>query len=647
MKSPKLPKLIALSGPAAGSVFELEADVTTVGREPDNDIVLEAQYVSRHHCQFEKVDDGFRVVDKGSHNGTAINDIPVTERTLSSGDRISLGGASFLFTDPSTEPVEPALELEDTPLPTGATVQLKARDALYLEPERLQTAALESQETQKALSAMLEMIGLGALSASDDHAREALADKILNQFVAIVPADRSAVLMGDSTDSLDVLTMRPTPFAVSRTVLTKVLAEKTALVSNDVATDAESAKSLLASKVRSLACFPLVITDGDGDDSGKIFGAIYLDTQDPKTSFPDDQIELLMGLASVAATTLEKARQLGRLRDENRRRSEEFDLVHEMVGESPLLMKAQKILARAAPTDSTVLIEGESGTGKELAARAIHFTSARRDGPLVKVDCTGLNANLLASELFGHEKGAFTGAIQQKKGKLELADGGTVFLDEIGELPLPLQSQLLRVLQDREFERVGGTRPIAVDIRLVAATNKNLEEEVTQGRFRQDLFYRLNVVKLSLPPLRERPGDVELLIQYFVPEFVKRVKRPVSGVSQEALAILKRHDWPGNIRELSNTIERAVVLGSTELIIPEDLPEMLVEARLSIGASGTSGDGPTSYHDAVAEKKKELILDAVSRADGSITEAGKLLGLHPNYLHRLISNLDLRDRIKS
>ena len=645
----KSPKLIALSGPAAGSVFELEADVTTVGREPDNDIVLEAQYVSRHHCQFEKIDDGFRVVDKGSHNGTAVNDVPVTERTLSAGDRISLGGASFLFTDPSAEPAEPALELEDTPLPTGATVQLKARDAVYLEPERLQTAALESQETQKALSAMLEMIGLGVLSASDKNVGEALPDKILNQFVAIVPADRSAVLMGDSPESLEVLTMRPTPFAVSRTVLGKVLVEKTALVSNDVATDSGSGKSLLASKVRALACFPLLIHGGhdghDGHDGdNRVIGAIYLDTQDPKTSFPDDQIELLMGLASVAATTLEKARQLGRLRDENRRRSEEFDLVHEMVGESPLLMKAQKILARAAPTESTVLIEGESGTGKELAARAIHFNSERRDGPLVKVDCTGLNENLLASELFGHEKGAFTGAIQQKKGKLEVADGGTVFLDEIGELPLPLQSHLLRVLQDREFERIGGTRPIAVDIRLVAATNKNLEEEVKQGKFREDLFYRLNVVKLSLPPLRERAGDVELLTQYFVPEFRKRVKRPVSGISQEALAILKRHDWPGNIRELANTIERAVVLGSTELIIPEDLPEMLIEARRPSRASGAA---PTSYHDAVAAKKKELILDAVSRAEGSITEAGKLLGLHPNYLHRLISNLDLRDRIKT
>ena len=276
----KSPKLIALSGPTAGDVFELDADVTTVGREPDNDIVLEAQYVSRLHCQFERLGDGFRVVDKGSHNGTAVNDVPVTERTLVPGDRISLGGASFLFTDPSAEPITPELELEDAPL-TGNTVQLVARDAVYLEPQRLQSAAL---------SAILEMVSL--LRSADE---EALPDKILNQFVAVVKADRSAILMGDSPESLDVLTMRPTPFAVSRTALTKVLVDKTALVSNDVATDSESGKSLLASKVRALASFPLVVED-------RVIGAIYLDTQDPKISFPDDQIELLMGLASVAAT---------------------------------------------------------------------------------------------------------------------------------------------------------------------------------------------------------------------------------------------------------------------------------------------------------------------------------------------------------
>ena len=201
----------------------------------------------------------------------------------------------------------------------------------------------------------------------------------------------------------------------------------------------------------------------------------------------------------------------------------------------------------------------------------------------------------------------------------------------------------MRVLQDREFERVGGTRPIPVDIRLVAATNRDLAEETKNGNFREDLFYRLNVVKVLLPPLRERPGDVELLARYFVTEFGKKVKRKVVGLSPEALEALKRYDWPGNIRELANTIERAVVLGSTELILPEDLPEMLVE-RIKRGASSSSA---ASYHEAVAEKKKELILDAISRASGSITEAAKILGLHPNYLHRLIRNLDLRDELKN
>ncbi|TDI40773.1 MAG: FHA domain-containing protein [Acidobacteria bacterium] len=629
MKSKDHPKLIALTGPTAGDVVDLEADATSVGREPGNDIVIEAQYVSRHHCRFEKTEDGFRVVDLDSHNGTSVNGVPVKQRALAPGDRISLGGASFLFTDPSEPPAAAELELEDVPLPTGATVQLRTKDAVYLKPERLSDARLKDAETRKALGATLELIGL--LGSTKD---DALPDKILNQFVKLVPAERSAILMGNDPENLDVMTMRPTPFAVSRTVLGKVLGERTAILSNEVAKDGEAGKSLIASKVRSLAVFPLAIEE-------RVIGALYLDSREPGTTFPEDAMELLMGLAGVASAALEKARQLGSLRAENRRLQQEFDLDHDMVGESPKLKAVQKIIARVAPTDTTVLIEGESGTGKELAARAIHFNSDRRDRILVKVDCTGLTENLLASELFGHEKGAFTGAIQQKKGKLEIANGGTVFLDEIGELPLALQSQLLRAVQDREFERVGGTRPLSVDIRLVAATNRELAEEVKNGNFREDLYYRLNVVKLKLPPLRERPGDIELLTQYFVAEFSKKVKRPVAGLSESALSILKRHDWPGNIRELSNTIERAIVLGATELILPEDLPEMLVESKRD------GGPAPTTFHEAVAQAKKKLILDAVGDASGSITEAGKFLGLHPNYLHRLISNLGLRDQIKS
>jgi Nif-specific regulatory protein len=615
-------RLVALSGPRAGETFPLVKDRTALGRDSGNDVVVDAEWISRKHCEIRKSNQGFTLVDVGSHNGTAVNDVPIKERLLKGGDRVMLPGASFLFVDSEAEP-QPAVELLDLPLPDRRTVRLRAEDSLYLNPRRLPDDALST-----TLS-FLQLLQGGV---------ETLPDRILDHLFELVPAERGAILLGSFPDELEPIAARAEArgqkarFPVSRTVLEKVFGERTAFLSNHAEEEIGS-KSLLAAKVTSLVALPL-LTDGH------VIGAIYLDRRSRGAEFPEAKLELLMGLASAAATALDRARQLGRLRAANQRLQEELVLVHEMVGESPRLKEAQKILARAAPTDATVLIEGESGTGKELAARAIHYNSRRRDHPLVKVDCTGLNENLLASELFGHERGAFTGAIQQKKGKLEVADGGTVFLDEVGELPLSLQAHLLRVLQDREFERVGGTRPISVDIRLVAATNRDLAREVKEGKFREDLFYRLNVVRLSLPPLRERPGDVELLAQFYASEHAKRVKRHVAGISPEALAILKRHDWPGNVRELANTLERAVVLGTTELILPEDLPESMVEQR------SPSGPEPSSYHEAVAARKRDLIQDAIRRAAGSITDAAKLLGLHPNYLHRLIRNLGLRDRLK-
>ncbi len=615
-------KLIAMEGPRAGDTFSLDRELTTVGREPDNDIVIDAQWVSRRHCEIRRIGDGFVVADRGSHNGTLVNGVPVKERVLRAGDRVALGGASFLFLDRDSDP-SPDLELHDAPFPRRDTVELGSEEALYLHPERIESPPLST------VLSFIQTVG--------GTADESLAENVLDRFFEVVPAERGAIVVGSSPEELEPLATRGGRgprgrFPLSRTVLAKVFAERTSVLSNHVGSEL-SAKSLAASKVTNLLCLPLVT-------EGRLVGALYLDRSTPGTEFAPSQLELLMGLASIAAGGIERSRQLGRLRALNRRVQEELHLVHEMVGESPKLKEAQKILARAAPTHSTVLIEGESGTGKELAARAIHFNSPRRDAPLVKVDCTGLNENLLASELFGHERGAFTGAIQQKKGKLEIAHGGTVFLDEIGELPLALQAHLLRVLQDREFERVGGTRPIAVDIRLVAATNRDLAQEVKKGSFREDLFYRLNVVRLSLPPLRERPEDIELLAQYYASEHGKRVKRRIAGVSPAALAILKRYDWPGNIRELANVIERAVVLGTTELILPEDLPESMLESRSAPGAAAGS------YHEAVAEKKKELILEAVSRAGGSITEAARILDLHPNYLHRLIRNLGLREDLR-
>jgi transcriptional regulator with PAS, ATPase and Fis domain len=298
-------------------------------------------------------------------------------------------------------------------------------------------------------------------------------------------------------------------------------------------------------------------------------------------------------------------------------------------------------VSKVATADSTVLIRGESGTGKELVARAIHRTSKRANRPFVAINCAALTESLLESELFGHERGAFTGAIAQKKGKIEIADTGTLFLDEIGELALTLQAKLLRVLQEREFERVGGTHPIKVNIRLIAATNRNVEEAMKEGSFRKDLYFRLNVVSVTMPALRERREDVPLLATYFVQKYSRQANRPVSGISPEAHILLKHYDWPGNVRELENALERAVVLGSSDHIRPEDLPEALVERN------EPSEEGILRYHDAVNSVKRQLIIKAVEQAGGNFTEAAKLLDLHPNYLHRLVRNMDLRKDLRS
>ncbi len=352
-----------------------------------------------------------------------------------------------------------------------------------------------------------------------------------------------------------------------------------------------------------------------------------------------DCLFLFLVYESETPPALRFERELGRLERENLRAQAELSVEHNMVGSSSAMRAVYQFIAKVAPADSTVLVHGESGTGKELVARAIHRNSRRTGKPFLAINCAALTETLLESELFGHEKGAFTGAVAQKRGKLEAADGGTVFLDEIGELAPSLQAKLLRVLQEHEFERVGGTRPIRVEIRVIAATNKDLAEAVRNGAFRQDLYYRLNVVSLTMPPLRDRKEDIPMLATYFAAGYAKRNGRRVLGLSPEAQSLLINYDWPGNVRELENAIERAIVLGSCELILPEDLPD-------TVRGPGASPSQKTSYHEAVSAAKRQAVLKAVEQAGGNYTEAAKLLGIHPNNLHRLIRNLDLRNALR-
>jgi Nif-specific regulatory protein len=457
-----------------------------------------------------------------------------------------------------------------------------------------------------------------------------------------VPAGRGAILLAEREShefNSTFARMRHAGQAqlvkVSRTVARQVLEQGIAMLGSDVRGSSElrEVESLAASQVRSLLCVPLTVFQ-------RVIGCIYLDSDSVNNRMNEEHLQLVTAIAGISAVALENARRLHWLEVENERLTVEVSQERSLVGEGARMKEVYQFLKRVAPTDSTVLIEGESGTGKELAARALHRNSPRAGKPFVAINCSAIPETLLESDLFGHERGAFTGAASLKRGRLEVADGGVVFLDEIGELALSLQVKLLRVLQEREFERVGGTHSIKVDIRLIAATNSNLEQAMREGRFRQDLYYRLAVLKITMPTLRDRKDDIPMLVRHFVQKHAKRCKVKPRPVSREALACLVNYDWPGNVRELENAIERALVLGTSDMILPEDLPETLLERTPPPEMI------EAKYHAAIKELKKQLILDAVEQTQGSYADAARILGVHPNYLHRLIRNLELKEILK-
>jgi transcriptional regulator with PAS, ATPase and Fis domain len=299
---------------------------------------------------------------------------------------------------------------------------------------------------------------------------------------------------------------------------------------------------------------------------------------------------------------------------------------------------------KVADTDSTVLIYGESGTGKELIARALHYNSYRQDKPLVPINCGAIPEDLLESELFGHEKGAFTGATAQRLGRFELANGGTIFLDEIGEMRPSLQVKILRVLQEREFERIGGTRTIKVDVRILAATNKNLEDLVARQQFRDDLFWRLNVIPITLPPLRERLSDIPLLVAHFIARFNAEKKQHLTGISPEALQMLQSYHWPGNVRELENTVERIAILKGSGMIMPEDLPEKIARPSLSRSVPGVNIPDDGIDFDAMVETfEKQLLMQALVKAGGVKSKAANLLHMNRTTLVEKVKKLRLEN----
>jgi transcriptional regulator with GAF, ATPase, and Fis domain len=637
-----LPRLVVLSGPLAGQTLPLGPEGLSIGRHAGCGLQVRDLSASRHHCEIAPVngDGSFLLRDLGSRQGTFANGQRVLEHFLEEGDLIAVGDTLLLFQlrEAGASPGEPRVVADEGSFTARTTIHLDPRDTLWARPGgdvSARAAADPGGRIARGFHTLLQ----AATAFQALRSTAELARVLLERTLEAVPGERAALLLADRGSPEIAAAFAcdrrgaAAPFPVSRTATRRVLETGVALLAGDVLLHEglAGAESLESDSIRWLLAAPLV-------HRGRTLGLLYLDSREPGAAFDEMHLQLVAALGGIAAGALADVRQTEWLEEENRRLT--ADLAAGMVGESPRMREIYRVLGRAAASDSTVLLRGESGTGKEVAARALHRGSPRSGRPFVAVNCATLTETLLESELFGHEKGAFTGAVARKIGKVETADGGTLFLDEIGEIPLPLQAKLLRFLQERELERLGSTRPIRVDVRVVAATNRDLERAMREGTFREDLYYRLNVITLHLPPLRERREDIPRLASHFAARTGQRLGRPVTGFTPEARACLLRYPWPGNVRELANAVERALVLGEGGLIRPEDLPEAVLE-------SAPVPEVPLGrFHETVQETKRQLIRSAVAEAGGNITRAAARLGLQPTYLHRLIRNLGLRDEIE-
>jgi Nif-specific regulatory protein len=576
--------------------------------------------VSREHCAISRVTQGiYEISDLDSHNGTFVNGIQVSRTPIQHGDLIRIGTSEFVF-----------LIGEDdgsSPQSSGASKQTTSGTltALFLDQRSgLPSDASGIGRMARDLSAFFKIANL----VNSFHDVDALQRELLGLIFEVIPAAQGAIVLQPNADE------EPNPpctwnrdgEAKQEMVIREEWAQRAMWERCAVFTTASTAPA----PAEHVLCVPLVAAEN-------ILGVIYLTSPATSPPFGEDHVYFLSSVSRIAAVSLENLLKLDSLRAENQQLRADVGAAM-LIGESRAMSRVTEFIGRVAKGDSTVLIRGESGTGKEMVARAIHANSLRPSKPFVAINCAAIPETLLESELFGHEKGAFTGASAIKKGKFEAAEDGTLLLDEIGEMTPLLQAKLLRVLQHREFERLGGTRLLPFNARVIAATNKNLEQAIKAGDFRQDLYYRLNVVSVALPPLREHREDIPALALHFANKFVAKSKRGFKGISPEARSLLMQYSWPGNVRELENAIEHAIVLGLTDEILPEDLPEAMLEEQ--------SSEMAALYHNTLHQTKKQLVITAMNDAKGNHVEAARLLGIHPKYLHRLIKNLNLKSDLK-
>ena len=503
------------------------------------------------------------------------------------------------------------------------------------------------------------------LHAELDHSK--LLNLIIDKIMDILRAERGFIVTGDP-DNFETRVARnitgeelaESEGTVSRTVVRKVLESGGPVFVSDAQDDSllASSKSIVDLGLRSILCVPLVIGD-------KPYGAIYVENRSMASCFMDKDLELLQELAELSASSIKNAlnfleisrgaegRSATRI-GEDLRREYDFSMIE---GKSRKMVEAMELVARVAPTDATVMITGESGTGKELIARAIFLNSNRKDMPFLTINCGALPTGLLESELFGHVKGSFTGAISNKMGRFEAAHGGTIFLDEVGEMSPELQVKLLRVLQFGEFEKVGSYQVQKVDVRILAATNKNLSSMVEQGKFREDLFYRFKIIEVHFPPLRERPDDIPLLVDHFVRIYSDKLGKPIEQIDPQFKRCLERYPFPGNIRELEGIVQRAIILTKENHISASDLPPEVLECskittgskesfRPVISLARTNEELKIAREEtsrlAIAEVECAFLKVALEEAGGNITRAAQKTGMNRSLFQRMIKKHEIQ-----
>ncbi len=639
--------LEVLSGSALGRVVELDADVVRVGRAPNNDLVLDDLHLSAEHVRITSSGEQVVLEDLGSTNGTWV--ARAEQRFCLAGEHARL-------------PLEQSDVLELGGMGDEAT---RLRVTLAAEPDVTEVVALrplnelgvQAPVPEAAFELLRRILSAQrAISSGDDL--EQVVSQVADAALELVPrATHATVALREDEDEsgaslVPVVTRargrdgRPAapsgPVPVTRSIARKVLRERAAVLAADASSEGFSSESLLGASIRSTIGVPL----WKGD---RILGVLQVDSRGAPAMFQTSDVDSLGVLAASASLAVANARLIRRLlaaeqqlKKENqylkgreRARSGEVKLIGDSRAMTELLHKLDKVV----DTRVSVLIEGETGTGKELFASALHYRSRRRDKLFVAQNCAAFPENLLESELFGHKRGAFTGATDEKKGLFEVADGGTLFLDEIGEMPAPLQAKLLRVLQEGEIRPIGAAQVKHVNVRIVAATNRNLEQEVAAGRFREDLYYRLKVFPIRVPPLRERREDVRLLAAHFLERYTRDFGKPVTGFAPDTLEALSAYDWPGNVRELENEIQRVVI--QAEAGGKVELSHLSPEIRKVEGMIEGAGAAKGTLKDRVEQVEKFILLEVLREHGNNKTSAAKALGITREGLHKKLKQLGI------